>query len=199
MKERPILFSGEMVRAILEDRKTQTRRPMKCQLPKDDGGTATCISGRTMHQELVHQAIENNPFGQPGDRLWVRETWGIVPILDCNSDRVAYRSDYSQACGEDQVIAPVPKRWRPSIHMPRWASRLTLEITAVRVERLQDISEEDAKAEGCNGDCPIGYIPAYEKAPLAYHFAQVWDACYGTESWSANPWVWVIEFRRVKP
>jgi hypothetical protein len=92
-------------------------------------------------------------------------------------------------------------RWRPSIHMPRWASRITLEITGIRVERVQEIGEEEARAEGCDGDCPIGYIPAYQRAPLAYHFAQLWDQINGKRpgcSWNDNPWVWAISFRRVE-
>jgi hypothetical protein len=140
------------------------------------------------------------PFGQPGDQLWVRETWGIVPILDCNSDRVAYRSDYSEACGENQLLAPAPKRWRPSIHMPRWASRITLEITAVRVERLHDISEEDAKAEGVN----VAFSETFAANGIGIgasrlKFWSLWESIYGTESRYSNPWVWAIEFRRVKP
>lgn len=91
----------------------------------------------------------------------------------------------------------VPKRWRPSIHMPRWASRLTLEIAGVRAERVQEIGEADAKAEGCDGDCPIGYIPAYEKAPFAYHYAQLWDSINAARGfpWSSNPFVWVVTFK----
>lgn len=130
------------------------------------------------------------PYGQPGDRLWVRETFiadkgGVI----FRADEVAGREHYS---------------WQPSIHMPRWASRITLEITAVRVERLQEISEEDSKAEGANRYDPTAYFTVGQMGrdnisdwEFRSGFAELWSSVYGT--WSANPWVWVVEFRRTLP
>lgn len=158
MKERPVIFNGEMVRAIIDGRKTQTRRIAK--------------ADNSNH-------LLGCPFGQVGDRLWVRETFG-----DCGN-RLVYRAD-----SNDGAACKV-KRWVPSIHMPRDACHLVLEITAVRVERLNDISEEDARAEGAPTElCIIG-----EKHYMG--FRTLWKSIYGVDSWNANPWVWVIEFRRV--
>ena len=177
MKERPILFSGPMVRAILDGRKTQTRRPYnpKAGFPREDGEvTPTTADAWTDYGPC--------PIGQPGDRLWVRETW-----TQNTSGVIWYRADgHSIANG----------LWRPSIHMPRWASRITLEITRVWVERVQDITEEEAKAEGCCGG--HSSIPGYAfSATPREHFRHIWQSIYGT--WDANPLVWAYEFRRVKP
>ncbi|WP_240430218.1 hypothetical protein [Serratia marcescens] len=216
MKERPVIFNGDMVRAIINGRKTQTRRvianvsPDNCiplQKPtKTKDGIYTHVMDAPGHGLC--------PFGKVGDRLWVRETWA-----DVNHDghpAIAYRADGGlRAIGEDDgeeedpnlekywfaqwyadLISGAEGNWRPSIHMPRWASRITLEITAVRVERLNDISHEDAKAEGCcygRG----GGIPDFAVTP-ADHFPTLWASIYGEESWGANPWVWVIEFRRLE-
>jgi hypothetical protein len=216
MKERPVIFNGEMVRAILDGRKTQTRRvianvsPDNCiplQKPtKTKDGIYTHVMDAPGHGLC--------PFGQVGDRLWVRETWA-----DVNHDghpAIAYRADCGlRVIGEDDgeeedpnlekywfaqwyadLISGAEGNWRPSIHMPRWASRILLEITAVRVERLNDISHDDAKAEGCcygRG----GGVPDFAVTP-ADHFPTLWASIYGEESWRANPWVWVIEFRRVE-
>lgn len=197
MKERPVIFNSEMVRAILDGRKTQTRRVIA------NVSTDNCIplhkSTKTKDGIYTHVMDAPGhglcPFGQVGDRLWVRETFAghyldddqIQDIKDgrCKAkDLCEYRSDY----GDDADCAD---GWTPSIHMPRWASRITLEITAVRVERLNDISEEDARAEGAPTElCIIG-----EKHYMG--FRTLWKSIYGEESWSANPWVWVIEFRRV--
>jgi hypothetical protein len=167
MKERPILFSGAMVRAILDGRKSQTR-----------------------------MNFHRCPYGAVGDRLWVRETWAAS--LDSDGDMCKpflYRATYDEAV-YGQLKASFSDRateiwdvvgntgWRPSIHMPRWASRLTLEVTGVRVERVQDISEADAKAEGVKS---------------AAEFCALWDEINGARGygWDANPWVWVVEFKRV--
>lgn len=164
MKERPIIFSGEMVRAILAGRKTQTRRVIKPQ-PVIQDGVAFFKTGQRC------------PYGQIGDRMWVREAWIR------NSGVPAYRADDPSWPGE------TPK-WKPSIHMPRWASRITLEIVNVRVERLQDITVGDAWAEGCpNSD--VNVIPDW--------FIPLWagiNAARGN-GWDDNPWVWAIEFKRV--
>jgi len=163
MKERPVLFSAPMVRAILAKTKTQTRRVIKDQQigerfshMTDDGrahlewlGTPSCGSG--VWDVPEHSAQIASPYGQPGDRLWVRETH--APQADCwgSWDRWM-RGEGGPApiihYAADAKLAPFIERWRPSIHMPRWGSRITLEITSVRVERLQDISEADALAEG---------------------------------------------------
>ena len=186
MKERPILFSGAMVRAILEDRKTQTRRVVKpprgwaeyshCDpfaMPRLRGGGTECTA------ESVYD--KSAPYGQPGDRLWVRETWqcGDYFIRHPQIDQVRYRATDAELL-----------HWRPSIHMPRWASRIQLEITGVRVERLQDISEADAISEGVYSD------PA---APARDGFMGLWDSINVSRGfgWAANPWVWVVSFRRI--
>lgn len=196
------------VRAWLEGRKTQFRRVNKLATKKSwrltrmqsgypDG--ARPIWGDDDEPNLCSQKC---PY-VAGQRLWVRETWceASPEHRDTPGARQAfYRADSPSVEGDEARLQYIrlghDYRWRPSIHMPRWASRLTLEITAVRVERLQDISEEDAKAEGCDGDCQIGYIPAYQKAPCLYHFHQVFESCY-LGSWDANPWVWVVETKVV--
>ena len=213
MTERPILFSAEMVRAILEGQKTQTRRkmkPAKAKRPK---------------RWLIDDAAVNGlvcPYGQPGDMLWVRETWAHYQTVnhvwrsegrafDEVSDGLAgYRADghdsiedfrahvrLMSGCDLEHVIIN-GDRWRPSIHMPRWASRITLRITDVRVERLQDISEDDARAEGCE---PVGWIDETDVGMSSYRegFTRLWNTINGVGAWEANPWVWVIEFERVKP
>lgn len=194
MPERPILFSGEMVRAILDGRKTQTRRPIAPTQPRADG---LWPAGR--------DPLSDCPFGAIGDRLWVRETWGRY-FTDGVGMHTVYRAD-----GEHEREWLDLGRWRPSIHMPRWASRLTLRITHVRVERLQDISEEDARAEGVEpGDrlvrclqtvpCASGGPSCCGSTVMAddYRagFQRVWRSIYGAETWDANPWVWAISFER---
>ncbi len=210
MKERPVILNSEMVRAILDGRKTQTRRLMKVQ-PKQhdhknydapwackspnyyntheaDWACRYCGEGIGMDGRSVYRC----PFGQVGDRMWVRETFG-----DCGN-RLVYRADT-----EDGAASQV-KCWVPSIHMPREACRILLEITAVRVERLNDISQEDARAEGVKpaGDMLPDYpdtflTPKGDFAIAKVAFQRLWQSIYGEESWAANPWVWVIEFRRM--
>lgn len=218
MKERPILFSGEMVRAILEGRKTQTRRMVKPQPP------CLCeyeINGAKSHALCFHRVEitpEGNcrgskparlwvpptpkskdhrlpcPFGVPGDRLYVRETWSCMEQKPHAGCEVAYRADLNG--GSSQVWEP----WAPSIHMPRWASRITLEVTNVRVERLQDISEADALAEGVTIKPNAGIASKFlemrgEKLSAAQlEFWHLWQSVY--KSWDDNPWVWVVEFSR---
>ncbi|WP_286694039.1 hypothetical protein [Spongiibacter sp. UBA1325] len=208
MKERPILFNGEMVRATLSGQKTQTRRALSPQPVTVQQGLIGPLNGSGNLLVCKH--------GQPGDRLWVRETHAIVP-----------RTAYAMSDGVDQVFRPgndhdaaifkagwklsPPGRWRPSIHMPRWASRITLEITGVRIERLQDITEEDARAEGincypfipddgypvCNGYTHLdddGKCTLWPTAKRA--FENLWESINGLGSWEKNPWVWVLEFKR---
>ncbi|HGM5805693.1 TPA: hypothetical protein ACKP33_001926 [Serratia marcescens] len=212
MKERPVIFNGEMVRAILDGRKTQTRRVVSdrhlhlIDVASQVGECYPLESGID-HANSQSYYREHCPFGQVGDRLWVRETFAghyldddqIQDIKDgrCKAKCLCeYRADY----GDDAECAD---GWTPSIHMPRWASRITLEITAVRVERLNDISQEDAQVEGME---LTGWVPSYSNPDNAGfdetftpydNFAMLWQSIYGEESWSANPWVWVIEFRRV--
>lgn len=213
MSEHPILFNGPMVKAILDGRKTQTRRVVK--LPHNNPlGTwePTAFSGRDAHgREHAEQvAIWHTrtgdslacPLGIPGDRLWVRETWRptvvhgcAMNVCDCGDVEVRYSADGGSKFFRDEDIpqdwtmpAAAARGFVPSIHMPRWACRLVLEITEVRVQRLQDISEADACAEGLGSpitrDC---------KVPK---FADLWRAVYGPTAWSVNPWVWAVSFRR---
>lgn len=197
MKERPILFSGAMVRAILEGRKTVTRRVVKGLDPERLGETMTRAQWRQVNRELPESfgITYLCPYGKPGDRLWVRETWARVGNTD--PGYLVYRATYP-AClppGLERVPADIRDagyRWRPSIHMPRAASRILLEITAVRVERLHGISRGDAMAEGC----PFPNMAAGPD-PRQW-FAELWQEINGADSWAANPWVWVLEFKRVQ-
>jgi hypothetical protein len=218
-RERPILFSGPMVRAILERRKTQTRRAVKGPVQflggrGDEADLAEwgwgfdgpahhgwAVLARGLNERHDHGRVSIPcPYGEPGDWLWVRETWALEQLGD-DGDRVVWKADRAAAWRSEMEgrfyleSAYEPERWRPSIHMYRWASRLTLEVTGVRAERLQDISEEDARAEGCAGGHDV--IPHYGfSATPREHFRQLWSSIKGPESWDANPWVWVVEFRR---
>lgn len=216
MKERGMIFNGEMVRAILDGRKTQTRRPVK--FPVHDKNLGCELAGNELAGELSAGNYLNSAFGKPGDRIWVRETWqAIHDYCDENGhvDERRYARSiprhrgnywhpvYEEAWGnESREDRDFP--WRPSIHMPRWASRILLEITGVRVERLNAISEEDARAEGIiDGGClncgepePCGCANPEPDATDA--FAYLWQSIYGQENWNADPWVWVIEFKRVE-
>lgn len=206
MKERGIIFNGAMVRAILSGKKTQTRRIMKQQPPERwQPVTLSCepdLQARTYTKGVVdrHGCLQAgpevfgvadeewgavSPFGKPGDRLWVRETFG-----DCGV-RLAYRAD------TDDGAACQVKRWTPSIHMPRAAARILLEITDVRVERLNDISNDDAMAEGMDDGTSEAALSVgwFEKPRRA--FQRLWTQIYGQESWEGNPWVWIYEFKQV--
>ncbi|MBI6666982.1 hypothetical protein B1F73_23685 [Pseudomonas syringae] len=224
-KERPILFSAPMVRAILEGRKTVTRREVKKPAALD------CLAAGF---EPAFLALPGNadlsPYGRAGDRLWLRETWSDVNLQ--GAPGIAYRADgdvrdlmedasflnedgafnyddprskpYQFACWSEDLLGGKEGRWRPSIHIPRWASRILLEITDVRVERLQDISEDQAKAEGIRlytDHAELGEwwhvdgIETYSADPRK-SFELLWTSVGG--DWNANPWVWVVEFKRVR-
>lgn len=204
MAERPILFSAPMVRALLSGRKTQTRRAVK---PRHDWQVDDVPDERgvsrlwPVFEAYVYAEPETVevpcPFGAPGDRLWVKEAIRRValPVGEdcwCESEYVAD--------GEPTKAAAWPWKNRalPSIYMPRGLSRLTLEVTAVRVERLQAISEEEAEAEGVT---PAPFTKSGRSAESLHveAFEDLWNSINGPDSWDANPWVWVVEFRRVTP
>ncbi len=196
--ERPILFSGPMVRAILDGRKTQTRRVVK---PQPGGQLFHGMDWRWYRSALADEREPIRcPYGVPGDRLWVRETFalsvvdpdGPPPEDDHENYDVIYRADPDQPGGgwTDGDGKAIPPPWRPSIHMPRWASRLTLEVVSVRVERLNEISEADARAEGMDADVA--------NSPRVW-FMATWNAINAKRApWESNPWVWRVEFRRVE-
>ncbi|HGK3930924.1 TPA: hypothetical protein ACJ2OB_002353 [Klebsiella pneumoniae] len=230
MKERGMIFNSEMVRAILDGRKTQTRRPVK--FPVLDKNLGCELAGNELAGELSAGNYLNSAFGKPGDRIWVRETWGVVShafsddglMIDWVPDRPAtsihempfgngyysgyaiYAADGYFTWGDDDGYEDGRSCWKPSIHMPRAASRILLEITNVGVQRLQDISSGDAVREG------ICHLPAsgrYCVSPRDQYFggashsakevySWLWSSIYGEESWKANPWVGVIEFKRVE-
>lgn len=220
MKERPILFSSSMVRALLAGTKTQTRRMVKPAPVFEDGQWVRTTKTRMSVLRDNHgpwKLIEDDsPFGVPGDRLWCKETW--LGVYDCQDwdcgcgdgtnehRRAVYRatepdgiSGFCRSWDDEREAV-----WKPSIFMPRWASRITLEVTGVRVERVQDISEEDAKAEGAK---------FFDGRPVNHHgwrhdehdvyatardsFFGLWRSINGADSLAANPWVWCISFRRV--
>ncbi|HHT7498140.1 TPA: hypothetical protein ACT1U4_003041 [Klebsiella pneumoniae] len=233
MKERGMIFNGEMVRAILDGRKTQTRRIMAPQ-PADDIERGIFpnpeVIGWKSSRRHKHGSTTAHfcHYGKPGDRIWVRETWGVVShafsddglMIDWVPDRPAtaihempfgngyysgyaiYAADGDFTWGDDDGYEDGRLCWKPSIHMPRAASRILLEITDVRVERLNAISQEDAQAEGME---LTGWRPTYSdpdsggEVMTPYdNFAELWSSIYGDESWKANPWVWVISFKRVE-
>lgn len=180
MKERPILFSGEMVRAILEGRKTQTRRVVK-------GMALDALAPHMFTPEYVANP-ENSycPYGNPGDQLWVRETW-------CKfGNGIIYRADYGS--GFTPISDGIGGPWKPSIHMPRSASRLSLEITKIRVERVNDISMDDCFAEGIPSQ---GGNSSDGPTRMQMKFADLWDSLNEKRgfAWHTSPWVWVIEFQ----
>lgn len=195
MKERPILFSPPMVQALLDGRKTQTRRVIKL----NQAGRAV-RAGRNWHPGDPN-ADKACPYGIPGDRLWVRETWAIGIStgnswhsedgrIKAISEPQRYQRRYA-ANGTDGFFG----KWRPSIFMPRWASRITLEITEIRVQRLQEISEEDAEAEGCVAKVSFSET----RTVLAREgFSHLWESINGPDSWDANPWVWCVSFKKVR-
>ena len=184
MEEHGLLLKGEMVRAVLEGRKTQTRTPLRKQPPPE---VCNIRRGVTGWCEGFDKDEWNTSYGidcpwQIGDRLWVRETWTIY-LSDEGTSSVFYKAD--------RLVMPLAhSKWRPSIHMPRWASRINLEITGVRVERIQDIraNEKDLIAEGMHRE---------DKRSYSDEFHDLWDSIYAKKGygWAKNPWVWVREFR----
>jgi hypothetical protein len=215
MKERPILFSGPMVRALLDGSKTQTRRVVKLphnnplgqweptSIGGENGGRTAAGETVPLQGGIWHTRTGDSlmcPHGQPGDRLWVRESYrlrreslngapmdGVPPNMFCDSTR------WFEA---DGAAPELFGKLRPSIHMPRWASRITLEVTGVRVERLQDISEADAEAEGINF---LRQVPdADETLTPRELYMCLWDGLKPAAgaTWADNPWVWVVEFKR---
>lgn len=199
-KKRPIIFKAEMVRAILNGHKTQTRRVFKPQ-PDRDGKVDVGEIGTSDGVAYVRGARGGHctrvpcPYGKSGDQLWVRECWGVdnigaLPILQI--DALRFRAT-------DSMQSTPDIGWRPSIHMPRWASRITLEITGVRVEKLQDIGEDDAAAEGVSERfSPPDHVMSIGRI-AAFH--DLWDSINLQRgyAWNTNPWVWVVEFKRITP
>lgn len=228
MTERGMIFNAEMVRAILDGRKTQTRRIMKLQpkpsksRPGDFWFSSKKLESMVHVSDLApgnspiadyHLFIQEHccPLGAVGDRIWVREAFRVHSRAT-DVATLVYKASERNSWTEQTHRVPVavcnkpatPEKWTPSLHMPRWASRILLEITDVRVERLNTISEEDARSEGIiDGGClncgesePCGCANPEPDATDA--FAYLWQSIYGQESWNANPWVWVIEFKRVE-
>lgn len=206
-KERPILFSGPMVRAILEGQKTVTRRALSARHLKlieygaQAGECHNLPDSGSLHPNSVQYYADFCPFGQPGDLLWVRETWmdlrgtGVEhrPTPDSPLQRYAYGADSPPGSHSDEARKDFGLKWRPSIHMPRVACRILLEITEVRVERLQHITIGEICKEGLARSM-------YEFIPVTTAFdafAELWNSTGG--DWDANPWVWVVEFKRVTP
>lgn len=216
MKERPILFSAPMVRAILDGSKTQTRRKVFNRRTTDYQSIEERDDGTPWPWRETEDAQDHwypCPYGQPGDRLWVRETWQ-GPLLESDEQIdefrqspdiykkpgfCAYRAtDTLDAIDQDGKECG----WRPSIHMPRWASRILLEVTGVRIERLADISKDDAMAEGIviKPDGGFGLVDSthYHFSDPTDSYCSLWESINGAGSWMANPWVWVVEFKRVE-
>ena len=204
VKERPILFSGPMVRALLDGRKTQTRRVVKVQPIKVEHHESFQRAGTVaMHffGEMRHVAC---PYGSVGGRLWVRESWALVNAIGSPAKHGDYPHTmlYRATCA-----VPGQYKWHPSIHMHRAASRITLEITDVRVQRLNDITFADCREEGCDasyseqvtpckvcdGNDPCDGRHVGEK----WQFSRLWESINGPGSWEQNPWVWAITFNRV--
>lgn len=215
MKTRPILFSAPMVRAILSGTKTQTRRAVK---PRKDLGFGCMLAPHELAGEINSGDYCNCPYGQPGDRLWVKETTIKVEdhgytgpcYVESDEGRAVLEYGLSPSPDDFAEVEPQDIRKRPAIHMPRTMCRILLEITAVRVERLQDISDADATAEGVcelplqaaepgrwwTGDVAAG-AALHGRTPFgAYRL--LWESINNPRSWDANPWVWVIEFTRVE-
>jgi hypothetical protein len=219
MKERPINFLAQEVRATLAGAKTQKRLVVKLPhtnplgrwevLPWGGPNGGRTRDGKTVpFQNVIGHShtgeIIGCPYGQPGDRLWVREPFRTdsaqdkYPPRDCASNWPLWFEADGTVARSDRVTNATPGKLRSGMVMPRWASRITLEVTGVRVERLQDISEADAVAEGLQRTSRGHWLPGPCDHPeWAYH--QLWDQINGPGSWDANPWVWVIQFDRVTP
>lgn len=183
----PMPFKAQMVRGVLDDLKWVTRRPVK-------GAAAKWLIDQSP-EWVAGKANDLCPYGQPGDRLWVREAWATHACLDKVPPRdLVFQDVVYLADGQ-----PRKGKYRPAMYMPRWASRILLEVTAVRVERLQDITEAQAIAEGIlrAGSGWLGYEGGPWFASPIGAFRSLWESIHGTDSWDANDYVWVIEFRRL--
>lgn len=199
MKERPVLFNSEMVRWILDGRKTQTRRLKGLKDQTDDWRMISFYPKTDGTQYMYLGNGEDRmltcPYGKPGDRLWVRETWCTEHHLDNEkpSDlwNAAYIPIWYRATDNMNTPSLIPGKWRPSIFMPRWASRITLEITEVRIERLQEISMQEAIAEG------VSTMKGNPEPRILFQL--LWDEINAKRGfpWESNPWVWVIKFKKI--
>lgn len=211
MIERPILFSDAMVRALLDSSKTQTRRIVKdlppwpiTEICSDAGGTGKWMPNGPAPGGVGMAAghWRECPYGRPGDRLWVKEAFALSVIDPDGGDPedepenwdVIYRADPEQPGGgwTDGEGNAIEAPWKCDRDMPRWASRILLEVLSVRAERLQEISENDARAEGLT-------LSDFDPSSPVFRYACLWDDIYGRGNWNANPWVWVIEFKRLEP
>jgi hypothetical protein len=221
VKERPILFSGPMVRRVLAGKKTQTRRVIKLTefQPTDTKGYDWCFRDkRSLWNDVrTPRLLELCPYGQVGERLWVRETWALISPDDSDDHSiddaiVEFRANTDNPLPGDWPIEdkddPGCGRWRPSIHMPRKFSRILLEVTDVRVERVQSISEDDVLAEGIVKATKDGNLWKYglEEWPWCDWYlnpldawTHLWVSINGLASWEKNEWVWVVEFKRLQP
>jgi hypothetical protein len=236
MSEKPILFSAPMIRALLAETKTQTRRPVKWRglepglnlqfsgLSVERCGSHFVLTSPTRDSYAHRSVPQPCPYGNPGDTLWVRETWTGCwgPLLKHRpfgklvtdgafrqrGGEISYATDQCPLqvfyAADDEARPLDHLKWRPSIHMPRAASRITLEITGVRVERLNDISEVDAIDEGIGEfiggwACLTDDAPQQAGATPQQGYRYLWERINGAGSWDANPWVWCVSFRRVTP
>lgn len=218
MKERQILFKGSMVRAILDGQKTVTRRIVSERVLKlislgaQAGECPELPQAGPVHPWIASYYTSFCPKGHPGDRLWVREAFGEVYDYCDHPEMPGCQTEYwhidwkYRADGETPEIEDgVFTGWKPSIHMPRTACRLLLEITDVRIERLQDITEEQARAEGCTADEDPYWSPSYNdpdsggQPSCCNSFEYLWGEINGADAWALNPWVWVVEFKQVTP
>lgn len=206
MKERPIIFSSPMVRSILDGRKTQTRRVVKLR----GGHEQELIGTRGKFDAAFSEDIDsgvNCPYGLPGDRLWVREKW--TGTFHLENFHIAYAADGSERFADAPPGYVLPKsalkpdNWVTPLFMPRWSSRITLEITDVRVQRIQEISEQDSLSEGAELDSdgfPLGHPPLDDGYDTATEwFSDLWDSINAKRGfgWESNPWVWAITFQKV--
>lgn len=212
MKSRPILFSAPMVRALLDGSKTQTRRVVKPQPPANTHCVSTyhypdprdhfwAYVNKGENECEMSSWVHPCPYGQADDQLWVRETFDPIYPQDptYNGGRPIehdYRATYTHGDRLGDSLG-IRKKWTPAIHMPRTASRISLEITGVRVERLQACNEVDAIAEGANWAACTYEHPSWTPYRLGY--CKLWESINGPGSWDKNPWVWVVEFKAVKP
>lgn len=206
MKARPILFSAEMVRAILDGRKSQTRRVVKLDSFYVEPDTVYPFQFRDKRGAWQETSLEyllrhHCPYGEVGDRLWVRETWKCEELEPHGEDGVRYKADgafrmidNTREASEQWMDANRGDgKWRPSIFMPLWASRITLQIMNVRVERLQEISEHDAEAEGIS----MSWTLLDGTKTFLGEYELLWNQINGAGAWQKNPWVWVIEFQKI--